>query len=298
MKSLKYIAASLILAISAFLPIASVHAAGGSVTTVLGYVDGSTLHVEGEATPGTDVVAINIYNEAGTSLVAGPETTETDASDYTFSYDFAGTFSADTVYTICAADYDGGGCVPTKTVKLIKSLEVTVKPPKIGDTVTLVDQGGWDEPDKTPSVSVKGDKATVPLAVWANAAHDDYFAGTFEANKDYYAHVELEVPDETYIFANDLTVTLKGGGVLADDVDVYPDRDFAVIFVKIKPTVDGEEAGTTPTPDTGTTPKASDNVEAEGIATQNMSLGASIIVASAIVYGTYLITRQKAEARR
>ena len=179
MKKINYILASLIL--SAVLPVSGAFAAGGTIGSISGTVSSETvLHVEGEASSGTNVVAVSVYDEAGTTLIVGPETTETDTS-YNFSYDFTGEFDASVVYTVCAADYDGGAQTCEQTT------------------------------------------ATTP-----------------------------------------------------DD-----------------PSGDSSDSGTTPgSGDAGTAPKGSETTDK---AVSNMSLGVSIVVASAIVYGVHLVVKHKKE---
>ena len=113
MKKVNYILLSLVL--STFLPFSYASAAGGTIETISGSVSSNTtLHATGKASDGTDVVAISIYDESETTLLVGPEAVETD-TNYNFSYDLTGAFNTNTIYTVCAADYDGGAQTCEKT---------------------------------------------------------------------------------------------------------------------------------------------------------------------------------------
>ena len=291
MNKIKSIALLATLALSTALPLGNAIAAGGTVTPHVAYVDGSSIHVEGEATTGTLAASIEVY--LGDTLVAGPENTNTTVSGTTtsFSYNVAGNFDASKTYKVCTADFDGGALACINTVKLIKSVEITVKPPKIGETVTLVDQGGWDWPDKEPSASISGDTYELDMAVWdKDGTGAEFFEGTFEANTNYYAFMDL-VAKDGYIFSSDPTVKIKGGGVLSDS-EVWPGANGMAIIVKIKANETGEvEDASVAAGDTGTAPTATEDTA--GKATQNISLGVSIIIAVAILYGAHLIINKK-----
>ncbi len=285
MKHIKSIVVASALALSSFIPAANVSAVS-DVTELKSYVSGSTIHVNGNAQGGTVAVAIEVYNEDMSTKLAGPETVNTN-SEWAFSYDVAGEFTSSKTYTVCAANFDGGDANCQKTVKVIDSIEVTVKPPKIGDKVTLVDQGGYDWPDKEPNTSVSNSIIDAEMAIWVDENYD-FFEGQFEANKDYLAMLDLTIP-EGYIFANNLTVKIKGGGVLAEKT-VWPNQRGVMIVAKIKPTVDGEELKAA---DTGIAPTQSNTKDA---ATRNISLGVSIMIASAILYGLHLFVKNRKNA--
>ena len=289
MKRIRTVLATIGIATLAFIPtdaLAAENKGIESITTVKN--NGTAIHIEGSAKSETLAVAISVYNEDGSTLIGSPESTSTVGG--IFNYDVTGTFDISKSYKVCAADFDEGSAqVCENTDKAISSIEVTVKPPKIGDTVTLINHGSWNEPDKEAVVSVKDDLGTPVMAWFIDKDTGDPIATTFEANKDYYVMVDI-TPKTGYIFTGNLAITLKGGGVKTES-GVFSGGSGAYLIVKIKPTIDGEEAKT---PDTGIAPKASDNIETEGIATRNISLGVSIIVASAITYGAYLIISRKA----
>ena len=137
MKKLNIALLTLALAASALLPVARVHATGGTITTISGYVDNSTtIHIEGVASAGTDVVAVSVYNADGTSLLVGPESTETDSS-YKFSYNITGAFNSSTTYKVCAADFDGG----------VQKCEDTTAKPDSGTNTDPSDGNNANNPD-------------------------------------------------------------------------------------------------------------------------------------------------------
>lgn len=113
MKSIKYILTSLTLAFSVILPASNAFAVDNAVSTLSATTSSSAISVSGTTIDGILAVAITIYDEAGTTLVAGPESTSVTSN--AFSYSVAGTFDTSTVYTICAADYDGGSCTTVQT---------------------------------------------------------------------------------------------------------------------------------------------------------------------------------------
>ncbi|MBQ6486202.1 hypothetical protein IJI76_00530 [Candidatus Saccharibacteria bacterium] len=282
MKSFKYILSSLALTLSMVLPVANASAIGGTVSGVIAYVDGNSLHVKGEASGGTNVVAISVYDETGTSMIAGPETTETD-ENYRFNYDFSGSFDTDTTYTICAADYDGGLCMPTQTKKLIKSVNVTVKNPIEGDEVKE-DTGGFS-PDKIPEASASSDEYEMWDAWWTTVDGIELFYGVFEKDTDYYAFVDLGAA-AGYIFTENTTV--KVNGIVNTNITVWPDGSGLAVIATLRVAEDAEPI---PTPDSGTAPITSVEITKDKAVT-NISLGVSIVIASAITYGVYLINKK------
>jgi|GEM_PF-1379051 len=179
MKMFKNILASLTLALAVFVPAANVSAVDNAVSTLSATTSASAIEVSGTTIDGILAVSIEVYNEDGTTLIAGPESI--NVASNAFSYSISGTFDVNTVYTVKAADYDGG---------TFKSIQTTVS-------------GTDDETD--------------------------------------------------------------------DDSD-------------------SSESSSAGTADTGTAPKASDSTDK---AVSNISLGASIVVASAVVYGTYLVIKRK-----
>ena len=287
-KLIRNISLSLILIFSLIISVANVSAAGGTVDSVLGYVDGDTLHIEGKASGGTEAIAISIYDEAGTSLVAGPETTETNSS-WKFSYDFAGGFSADTVYTICAADYDGGSCTPTKTKKLIKEINVTVKNPKAGDEVKE-DSSGYG-PDVFPETSATSDEYEIFGAWWTSSDGSDLFYGTFEENTDYYAAIDISAMSG-YVFTNNTVIKVNGN--VTTNNTFWSGGSGLMTIATLRTAEEGDDSepastDTASTPDTGTAPTSGDTTDK---AIANISIGASIVTASAIVCGIYFIRKK------
>ncbi len=288
---IKSIALATTLALSAVLPVGNAMAAGGTVTPDVVYVDGTTLHVEGHASSGTLAASVEVY--LGEALIAGPENTSVSSS-LTFSYDMTGDFDASKTYKVCTADFDGGAKTCEETKKLIKTVEVTVKPPKIGDTVTLVDQGGHDWPDKEPSAASSADTYAVDMTYWDKDGTDsELFAGTFQANTDYFAVINVSAKDG-YVFKTNPTIKIKGGGVLTLS-ELGPDNDSVALIVKIKANETGEVANSTAAVaagDTGSAPTATEDTS--GIAKKNISLGVSAAVSATILYGAHLIIKRKA----
>ena len=282
MKRIRTVLATIGVATLAFTPTNAFATRGiNTITSVSN--SGTAINVSGIAEDETLAVAISIYNEDGSALIGSPESTSVTGG--IFSYSVTGTFDISKSYKVCAADFDEGGAqVCENTDKAISSIEVTVKPPKIGDTVTLIDQGGWDKPDKEAVVSIKNGLGTPVMAWFIDKDTGEPIATTFEANKDYYVMVDI-TPKTGYIFTDNLAITLKGGGVKTES-GVWSGGSGAYLIVKIKPTVDGEIAKS---PDTGI---ASEN-DAKDIAKQNISLGVSAAVAATILYGAHLIIKRK-----
>ena len=283
---IKSIALATTLALSAVLPVGNAMAAGGTVTPDVVYVDGTTLHVEGHASSGTLAASVEVY--LGEALIAGPENTSVDSS-LVFSYDMTGSFDASKTYKVCTADFDGGTKTCEETKKLIKTVEVTVKPPKIGETVTVVNY----TPDKEPSATSSADTYVVDTTYWDKDGTDsELFAGTFQANTDYFAVINVSAKDG-YVFKTNPTIKIKGGGVLTLS-ELGPDNDSVALIVKIKANETGEVAASTTVAagDTGSAPSATEDTS--GIAKKNISLGVSAAVSATILYGTHLIIKRKA----
>ncbi len=287
MKRIRTVLATIGVATLAFIPTNAFATKGiNTITSVSN--SGSAITVSGIAEDETLAVAISIYNEDGSTLIGSPESTSVVGG--IFSYSVTGTFDISKSYKVCAADFDEGGTqVCENTDKAISSIEVTVKPPKIGDTITLVNQGGGDKPDKEAVVSVKNDLGTPTMAWFIDKDTSDPIATTFEANKDYYVMIDI-TPKTGYIFANNLAITLKGGGVKTES-GVWSGGAGAYLIVKIKPTADGEEAKT---PDTGVAP-ANNTKDA---AKKNISLGVAAATAASLTYGIHLIIKRKATRKQ
>ena len=299
MKSIKYILASILLSISAILPAANASALNGAITRLTAYVDGSNIHTSGWASGGTLAVALEVFDETGTTQIGMPETAATDVS-YSFDYVITGDFNENTTYKVCAADFDGGEKLCVNTVKTIKTVNLNIISPKIGDEVKEITENREFEatpghtieyqyvgPDKTPVTSTTDSGYSIQLSNWGKPDdYFNYFYGTFEKDKDYYAVIDLEA-DEDIIFADTLNINLANGTL----VDYQANERWAYIVVKLTASEDGKSEKAT-VADTGIAPK----VESADKATQNISLGVSVVVASAILYGAHLIIKSKRNA--
>lgn len=158
MKKVNYILLSLVL--STFLPLSYASAAGGTIETISGSVSSdTTLHATGKASDGTDVVAISIYDESETALLVGPETVETDTS-YNFSYDLTGAFDTNTVYTVCAADYDGGTQTCEKT-----TVNIPINPDESSESEAEISSASTANTGTAPKGSETADVAILNISL-------------------------------------------------------------------------------------------------------------------------------------
>ena len=136
---------SAIIALSAFLPVANVNAAG-TITSVSAKNNNGTIVIEGTATTDMLAASFEIYEEDDTAKVAGPESTSV-SSDGKFTYTFSG-FDKSKTYIVYAADYDGGSRKSTKTTIEESKKDDTEKSDKAGTANTGVAPSGPTNSDK------------------------------------------------------------------------------------------------------------------------------------------------------
>ncbi len=106
--------------------------------------------------------------------------------------------------------------------EIISSVNITITPPQIGTKVEMhevEDQYGvYTEPTLFPTVVLeKNAHYKLGIAFYISTlpsidpdGYDEPFVGTFEANKDYYMEVYV-YPEDGYIFADNVTLTVNGG---------------------------------------------------------------------------------------
>lgn len=153
MKKIKSTILALTLVLSAILP-AKAFAANAVISDLTASNNSTSMHVEG--TTSALAVAIEVMDEAGTTSIAGPETTSVVSG--AFAYDLAGTFDTSVVYTIRVADYDAGTWYTVQT---------TAVEPVPDTTPSDEGQGGATSPDTgvAPKTSETADRATTNISL-------------------------------------------------------------------------------------------------------------------------------------
>ncbi len=298
MKKIKNTLLAIMLAFASILPVSNTYAANATIFGLYAINNGSSMHVEGATS--ALAVAIEVLDENETTTVAGPETAPVSSENGRFTYDIAGTFDTQKIYTVRVADYDEGTWYKIKTKKTISEVTLDIKSPLVGDEIkkTQVDNGAggtMDAPDKNPVVTTTDKNYDIKIHAWITADDlmtSNYFYGKFEKDTDYFTLVTLEANDG-YVFATDLKVNLPNG-TLANS-SAY-DKYGTIIVKGLRATEDTQpsEEAIPVNPNTGVAPKASETTDR---AQTNISLGVAIIVATSLTYGVYLINKRKAEEK-
>ena len=106
-------------------------------------------------------------------------------------------------------------------VEEISAVSVTIKAPKIGDELKLVDHqdeyGAYQEPSIYPTIVIDSsanykNDGSYYIKAYPSMSPDDYdefFVGTFEEGKYYYVEVYL-TPKDGYAFSDNVTLTVNG----------------------------------------------------------------------------------------
>ena len=133
------------------------------------------------------------------------------------------------------------------TTKNIKNININLTAPTIGEKVTLtkdtnivcLDPNGCWTADKTPTAT-SSDNITIDDTAWVMGTYleygdgyDNYFEGTFEKDKYYYAMISISTKDG-YKLSNDLTIKVNGEAP-AEVFAVY-NNDNTYFIAKIKAT--------------------------------------------------------------
>ena len=132
----------------------------------------------------------------------------------------------------------------------IDSIELTVAAPRVGDTVTLTYNEEWDidEPNIVPEVTSASENYASHHPDWVNGlcnggsnACNELFSGTFEADTDYYARVDIHAENGYALTIGTLDHITVNGEAPAEIFTVYGRTDTQII-VRIR-SVESEHSG-------------------------------------------------------
>ena len=222
------------------------------------YIDGNYTDVNVEAIINSykdDMSSIaDSYNRATYSISGGINDYYYDAHDEitqsgTCPTDLDGALSAypDCTITINTVldKYQTYKLTANATTKNIKEINVNLTAPIVGEKVTLtedtsivcLDPNGCWTADKTPTAT-SSDSITIDDTAWIMGTYpeygdgyDNYFEGTFEKDKYYYAMISISAKDG-YKLSNDLTIKVNGEAP-AEVFAVY-NNDSTHFIAKIK----------------------------------------------------------------
>ena len=166
------------------------------------------------------------------------------------------------------------------TIEKIKTINLTIAAPKIGDEVKAVTKESYgveyQVPDKAPVVTLEsGANYTIEATMFRTAANgldDTVFYGTFDDQTDYYVEVAL-LPNDGYEFdmnsseeQNNVTITVNGGNNYV--LGQWYSPKGVIIYAKIKAEAATPKTFTVAFDTNGGTSVKSQTVESGKLATQ------------------------------
>ena len=304
MKIMKLVVATIITIVTAMIiTILSSSVYAGTVSSALATENEGKITVSGSVDSSVYAVAILVYSGDNLEYMETANVNSSGAYNVTLEKTFE-----DGTYTIKVADYNGGDYAVKEDLVVgegesneIKSINVTLEAPVIGETVTTteVNDGnmGYFEQDKAPKATAEdGANYKVDETMWIKGTYlevgDDFaepISTTFEKDKDYYAIIYVSAKDG-YKFASGLTIKVNGEEP-AEVFGLFNDGGNTYFIAKIKATEKSEEAEETNSETTDT--EVSENTEKSPQTGDTIRAIAIVLAVAVATLGATFIIRKK-----